>query len=191
MRCVRVYYTTVEYSQGLWPGPCTNRFSKRTKIYCQTEPRARSRDKTWMVLFVNCSKVSVNSIKWMDASWGQSQFCEAKIDEMYDWIGCLSLLEASSWFTDWRGLQWPSLASMEEPEAGLQTGLRGYDWTKEFDKKNLLFVLQKVKLSYIRHKDILRPSPSFSVKLRPPPLDSEMGWTGELWLNRVFLILES
>ena len=36
--------------------------------------------------------------------------------------------------------------------------------------------------SYIRHEDfrllLLRPS---SVTLTVPPLDSEMGWTGELW----------
>ena len=31
-----------------------------------------------------------------------------------------------------------------------------------------------------------------SVTLRgPPPLDSEMGWTGELWFNHVVLILEN
>ena len=48
--------------------------------------------------------------------------------------------------------------------------------------------------SYIRHKDFLRSfvCPDFSsVTLRPPPLDSETGWTGELWSNRGFLILEN
>ena len=29
------------------------------------------------------------------------------------------------------------------------------------------------------------------VTLRPPPLDSETGWTGELWSNPVLLILEN
>ena len=29
-----------------------------------------------------------------------------------------------------------------------------------------------------------------SVRLRVPPLDSETGWTGELWSNPVLLILE-
>ena len=51
-------------------------------------------------------------------------------------------------------------------------------------------------ISYIRHKDflllllllLLRPP---SVTLRGSPLDSEMGWTGELWSNRVLLILEN
>ena len=32
---------------------------------------------------------------------------------------------------------------------------------------------------------------SYSVTLRVPPLDSETGLTGELWLNRVLLILET
>ena len=30
-----------------------------------------------------------------------------------------------------------------------------------------------------------------SVTLRPPPLDSETGWTGELWSKTKFLILEN
>ena len=34
--------------------------------------------------------------------------------------------------------------------------------------------------SYIRHKDFHPPSPFVTLML-PPPLDSEMGWTGELW----------
>ena len=34
--------------------------------------------------------------------------------------------------------------------------------------------------SYIRHGDFRTPSPSF-VTLVLPPLDSEAGWTGELW----------
>ena len=35
------------------------------------------------------------------------------------------------------------------------------------------------------------PRPSFSVMhRRTPPLDSEMGWTGELWSNLFLLILE-
>ena len=33
--------------------------------------------------------------------------------------------------------------------------------------------------------------PPSSVTLRGPPLDSETGWTGELWSNRVLLILEN
>ena len=48
--------------------------------------------------------------------------------------------------------------------------------------------------SYIRHEDFLCPLDSFffsSVTLRVPPLDSETGWTGELWSNCVFLILEN
>ena len=45
-------------------------------------------------------------------------------------------------------------------------------------------------LSYIRHEDFLRP-PSSSVTLRVQPLNSETGWTGELWLKTKFLILEN
>ena len=43
-------------------------------------------------------------------------------------------------------------------------------------------------LSYIRHEDFLRP-PCVTFVL--PPLDSVMGRTGELWSNRVVLILEN
>ena len=32
---------------------------------------------------------------------------------------------------------------------------------------------------------------TLSVTLRGPPLDSEMDWTGEIWSNRVLLILEN
>ena len=39
----------------------------------------------------------------------------------------------------------------------------------------------------LRHEDFLLPS--FSVRLRGPLLKSETGWTGELWPNRVLLIL--
>ena len=51
----------------------------------------------------------------------------------------------------------------------------------------------KPQTSYIRHEDFLlrslvRPT---SVTLRGPPLDSEMGWTGELWSKTKFLILEN
>ena len=35
------------------------------------------------------------------------------------------------------------------------------------------------------------PTPPVYVTLRGPPLDSEMGWTGELWSNPVLLILEN
>ena len=42
--------------------------------------------------------------------------------------------------------------------------------------------------SYIRHKDFFCPALLGS---GDPPLDSATGWTGELWLNRVFLILEN
>ena len=45
--------------------------------------------------------------------------------------------------------------------------------------------------SYIRHEDFFRPSPSSSVTLVLPPLKSETGWTGELWSNRILLILEN
>ena len=45
-------------------------------------------------------------------------------------------------------------------------------------------------LSNIRHEDFRPDSSSSSVTLRVPPLDSETGWTGELWSNRVVLILE-
>ena len=34
------------------------------------------------------------------------------------------------------------------------------------------------------------PAPVY-VTLRVPPLDSEMGWTGELWSKTKFLILEN
>ena len=53
-------------------------------------------------------------------------------------------------------------------------------------------VVAVVAVSYIRSEDFLRPSVhSYSVTLRLPPLDSEMGWAGELWSNCVFLILEN
>ena len=42
--------------------------------------------------------------------------------------------------------------------------------------------------SYIRHEDFLLRS---FVTLRPPPLISEMGRTGELWSKTKFLILEN
>ena len=37
----------------------------------------------------------------------------------------------------------------------------------------------------------VRPSVRSFVTLRVPPLDSETGWTGELWSNPVLLILEN
>ena len=47
--------------------------------------------------------------------------------------------------------------------------------------------------SYIRHEDflllLLRPPPPS--RSGDPPLDSETGWTGELWSNCVLLILEN
>ena len=47
-------------------------------------------------------------------------------------------------------------------------------------------------LSYIRHKDFCSfVRPDFSVTLVLPPLDSEMGWTGELWSKTKFQILEN
>ena len=55
------------------------------------------------------------------------------------------------------------------------------------DLHSLLTV--NTSLSNIRHEDF-SPSSSF-VTLVLPPLDSEMGWTGELWSNSVFLILEN
>ena len=36
----------------------------------------------------------------------------------------------------------------------------------------------------------VRPS-FYSVTLRVPPMNSEMGWTGELWSKTKFLILEN
>ena len=46
--------------------------------------------------------------------------------------------------------------------------------------------------SNIRHKNF---HPSVRLSVRPssltPPLDSETGWCGELWSNRLFLILEN
>ena len=44
--------------------------------------------------------------------------------------------------------------------------------------------------SNIRHEDFCSVVGS-SVTLRGSPLDSEMGWTGELWSNGVFLTLEN
>ena len=35
------------------------------------------------------------------------------------------------------------------------------------------------------------PATTVYVTLRLPPLDSEMGWTGELWSKTKFLILEN
>ena len=45
-------------------------------------------------------------------------------------------------------------------------------------KKSCLFENKKAISSNIRHKDFLTSS---SVTDRLPPLDCEMGWTGELW----------
>ena len=42
------------------------------------------------------------------------------------------------------------------------------------------------RISFVR--SFVRPS---CVTLRGPPLDSETGWTGELWSNPVLLILEN
>ena len=51
---------------------------------------------------------------------------------------------------------------------------------------------QSIWESYIRHKDFLHlDSVRQSVMLILPPLDSETGWTGELWSNRVVPILEN
>ena len=44
--------------------------------------------------------------------------------------------------------------------------------------------------SNIRHEDF-RSSVRPCVTLMGPPLDSETGWTGELWSNPVLLILEN
>ena len=51
-----------------------------------------------------------------------------------------------------------------------------------------------LQLSNIRHEDFRPSVRSFvlpCVTLRGPPLDSETGWTGELWSNPVLLILEN
>ena len=46
-------------------------------------------------------------------------------------------------------------------------------------------------MSNIYHKNF-RPSPFFlTLRLSPSPLDSEMGWTKELWTNLVFLLLQN
>ena len=52
----------------------------------------------------------------------------------------------------------------------------------------LTITITLILKSYIRHEDFLRPS---SVTLVLPPMKSETGWTGELWSNRVLLILEN
>ena len=56
------------------------------------------------------------------------------------------------------------------------------------------FVVRVREASYIR-KGKCRPAtpttPPVYVTLRVPPLDSEMGWTGELWSKTKFLILEN
>ena len=54
----------------------------------------------------------------------------------------------------------------------------------KFKPVGSLYVCNRTKalfwISYIRHED-LRLSVRPSVTLVLPPLDSEMGWTGELW----------
>ena len=48
------------------------------------------------------------------------------------------------------------------------------------------------RLPYIRHKDfLLRPAPSRAGYPPTPLLKSVTGWTGELWLNHVLLMLEN
>ena len=60
-------------------------------------------------------------------------------------------------------------------------------WTHECTTQHW-YVRLKYSKSYIRHEDFFRPS---SVTLRVSHQDSATGWTGELWSNRVLLILES
>ena len=51
---------------------------------------------------------------------------------------------------------------------------------------------EEIVLSKITHEDFLCLFVCLSsVTLRGLPLDSETGWTGELWLNTVLLILEN
>ena len=57
----------------------------------------------------------------------------------------------------------------------------------------LKLVGMRTFLSYIRHEDfrpssVLRPS---VCNAQGTPLDSETGWTGDLWSNPVLLILEN
>ena len=49
----------------------------------------------------------------------------------------------------------------------------------------IILVLKVVLLSSIRNEDFSFFQPS--VTLRPPPLDSETGWTGELWSKKNLL----
>ena len=63
-----------------------------------------------------------------------------------------------------------------------------------FNLNNRAHNTQTARLSKIRHEDfrtascVLRP---VFVMLRPPPLNLEMGWTGDFWSNWVFLILHN
>ena len=68
----------------------------------------------------------------------------------------------------------------------------GNKGTKPFDQSDASRRLRKLKKSkppklyyksYIRHENFrpLSVHPDFSVTLRVPPLNSETGWTGELW----------
>ena len=51
-------------------------------------------------------------------------------------------------------------------------------------KNKYLYPILDMRISFV----LLRPAPSRS---GDSPLDSETGWTGELWSNRVLLILEN
>ena len=71
------------------------------------------------------------------------------------------------------------------------------DMTKNKGVHNIMSVYQKDIKFYLKYHSnpILDTRISFvrpdSVTLVLPPLDSEIGYTGELWSNREFLILEN
>ena len=66
-------------------------------------------------------------------------------------------------------------------------------WKIVFSLTRPKSILTGKELSYIRkekYRPATTPAPMY-VTLWLPPLDSEMGWTGELWSNRVLLIFEN
>ena len=77
------------------------------------------------------------------------------------------------------------LVSVAPPRASIPPVLQ--DFRIELPKHwNSLYVV-----SYIRHEDFFRLSfVTLRVRVPPHPLDSETGCTGELWSNRILLILE-
>ena len=94
---------------------------------------------------------------------------------------CLVLSMAGHWSVPWG---WKSLSGDCISSAPARRQQSIY-WTED---SNSSFIAIYPKLDT---RISVRPSVCSCVTLRVPPLDSETGWTGELWSNPVLLILEN